>query len=53
VLLLQHNRVVAQGLRVPLELFKTVHKGWGVRAACDLLPGTMICQYLGMLVTDK
>jgi hypothetical protein len=44
---------VAAGLRVPLELFKTAAKGWGVRATRDLLPGTMICQYLGMLVTDK
>ena len=30
-----------------LEVFQTVEKGWGVRAAVDLPKGAFVCCYLG------
>lgn len=50
----QRNRVVAAGLRFPLELFKAEGgKGWGVRCAVDLQPGSVLCTYIGEILTDK
>lgn len=34
------NRVVQNGLRVQLQLFKTLEKGWGVRVLHDVPKGT-------------
>ena len=36
------NRVVQKGRRIPLELFKTETKGWGVRTPTALKAGTFV-----------
>ena len=34
-------------------MFKTKHKGWGVRCAATLVPGAFVAAYLGKLDFDK
>uniref|UniRef100_UPI0037E75848 histone-lysine N-methyltransferase EHMT1a isoform X1 n=1 Tax=Semicossyphus pulcher TaxID=241346 RepID=UPI0037E75848 len=46
------NRVVQNGLRVRLQLFRTQKMGWGVRAVQDIPQGTFICEYVGEIITD-
>lgn len=36
-----------------LEVFQTVEKGWGVRAAVDLPKGAFVCCYLGEALSWK
>ena len=50
----QRNRVVSQGLQLPLEVFKTSNgRGWGVRCSCEIPIGTFVCDYVGKLLTDS
>ena len=50
----QKNRVVSQGLQLPLEVFKTSNgRGWGVRCSSDIPIGTFVCDYVGKLLTDS
>ncbi|XP_072309540.1 histone-lysine N-methyltransferase EHMT1-like isoform X1 [Eucyclogobius newberryi] len=46
------NRVVQNGLRVRMELFRTQKKGWGVRALQDIPQGTFVCQYVGEIISE-
>nr|XP_029133597.1 histone-lysine N-methyltransferase EHMT1-like isoform X1 [Labrus bergylta] len=46
------NRVVQNGLRARLQLFRTSKKGWGVRALQDLPKGTFICEYVGEIISE-
>ncbi|XP_041854815.1 histone-lysine N-methyltransferase EHMT1-like [Melanotaenia boesemani] len=46
------NRVVQNGLRVRLQLYRTEKMGWGVRAVQDIPQGTFICEYVGEIITD-
>uniref|UniRef100_A0A1A8BIE8 Euchromatic histone-lysine N-methyltransferase 1a n=3 Tax=Nothobranchius kadleci TaxID=1051664 RepID=A0A1A8BIE8_NOTKA len=46
------NRVVQNGLRVRLQLFRTEKMGWGVRAMQDVPQGTFICEYVGEIIRD-
>ncbi|XP_034056161.1 histone-lysine N-methyltransferase EHMT1a isoform X1 [Gymnodraco acuticeps] len=46
------NRVVQNGLRLRLQLFRTQRMGWGVRAMQDIPQGTFICEYVGEIITD-
>ncbi|XP_029294652.1 histone-lysine N-methyltransferase EHMT1a [Cottoperca gobio] len=46
------NRVVQNGLRARLQLFRTQKMGWGVRAMQDIPQGTFICEYVGEIITD-
>ncbi|XP_047448804.1 histone-lysine N-methyltransferase EHMT1a [Mugil cephalus] len=46
------NRVVQNGLRTRLQLFRTHKMGWGVRATQDIPQGTFICEYVGEIITD-
>ncbi|XP_069576175.1 histone-lysine N-methyltransferase EHMT1a isoform X1 [Brachyistius frenatus] len=46
------NRVVQNGLRARLQLFRTQKMGWGVKATQDIPQGTFICEYVGEIVTD-
>ncbi|CAN4097803.1 unnamed protein product [Withania somnifera] len=41
------------GIKVPLEIFKTNSRGWGVRALTSIPSGTFICEYAGELLEDK
>lgn len=47
------NRVVQNGLRNRLQLFKTKAKGWGLRTLDDLPKGSFICIYAGQLLTEQ
>uniref|UniRef100_UPI0037E77919 histone-lysine N-methyltransferase EHMT1 isoform X2 n=1 Tax=Semicossyphus pulcher TaxID=241346 RepID=UPI0037E77919 len=46
------NRVVQNGLRTRLQLFRTNKKGWGVRALQDIPQGTFICEYVGEIISE-
>uniref|UniRef100_A0A8C4ZWQ7 Euchromatic histone-lysine N-methyltransferase 1b n=1 Tax=Gadus morhua TaxID=8049 RepID=A0A8C4ZWQ7_GADMO len=47
------NRVVQNGLRIRLQLFRTPKKGWGVRALQDIPQGTFICEYVGEIISEE
>ncbi|CAN9512740.1 unnamed protein product [Ophioblennius macclurei] len=46
------NRVVQNGLRVRLQLFRTLKMGWGVKAVQDVPQGTFVCEYVGEIISD-
>ncbi|XP_023744277.1 histone-lysine N-methyltransferase SUVR5 [Lactuca sativa] len=46
------NRVLQNGVKVKLEVFKTEDKGWGVRAGEPIDRGTFICEYIGEVVDE-
>ncbi|XP_027764370.1 histone-lysine N-methyltransferase SETMAR [Empidonax traillii] len=41
------NRLVQRGLRLPLQVFLTPRKGWGVRALQPVPRGSFVCEYAG------
>lgn len=47
-----YNRVSQHGIKIPLEIFKTDTRGWGVRALTSISSGTFICEYTGQLLDD-
>lgn len=47
------NRVVQNGLKIRLQLFRTKNKGWGVRSLQDIPAGTFVCEYVGELISDS
>ncbi|KAM3600361.1 uncharacterized protein V6R79_022076 [Siganus canaliculatus] len=46
------NRVVQNGLRTKLQLFRTSKKGWGVRTLQDIQRGTFVCEYVGEIISE-
>jgi hypothetical protein len=46
------NRVVQQGRHTPVCIFRTRHKGWGVKAVKPIRKGTFISTYTGEVITD-
>ncbi|GAX86036.1 hypothetical protein CEUSTIGMA_g13451.t1 [Chlamydomonas eustigma] len=46
------NMQVTQGIKLPLEIFMTKQKGWGVRCAEAVPSGTFVCSYVGELMTE-
>lgn len=48
-----HNRVSQHGIKLPLEVFKTDSRGWGVRCLSAIPSGSFICEYIGELLDDK
>ncbi|KAI3669886.1 hypothetical protein L6452_41348 [Arctium lappa] len=46
------NRVLQNGVRVKLEVFKTEDKGWAVRAAEPIDRGTFVCEYIGEVIDE-
>uniref|UniRef100_A0A1I7SU76 Histone-lysine N-methyltransferase n=1 Tax=Bursaphelenchus xylophilus TaxID=6326 RepID=A0A1I7SU76_BURXY len=46
------NRVVQRDICVPMQLFKTAKKGWGVRTLVDIPQGQFVCTYSGQMFTD-
>ncbi|KAI8137666.1 hypothetical protein BJV82DRAFT_333129, partial [Fennellomyces sp. T-0311] len=48
-----HNRVVQRGRQVPLEIYKTKHKGWGVRSTQNISEGMFVEQYIGEVITNQ
>ncbi|XP_054853482.1 histone-lysine N-methyltransferase EHMT1 isoform X2 [Eublepharis macularius] len=47
------NRVVQNGLRARLQLYRTRKMGWGVRSMQDIPLGTFVCEYVGELISDS
>ncbi|XP_056146251.1 histone-lysine N-methyltransferase EHMT1 isoform X2 [Lampris incognitus] len=47
------NRVVQNGLRIRLQLFRTSKKGWGVRTLQDIPMGAFICEYVGEIIPEQ
>ncbi|XP_036162793.1 histone-lysine N-methyltransferase EHMT1 isoform X6 [Myotis myotis] len=47
------NRVVQNGLRARLQLYRTQNMGWGVRTLQDIPVGTFVCEYVGELISDS
>ncbi|KAJ9128618.1 hypothetical protein P3X46_034689, partial [Hevea brasiliensis] len=48
------NRVVQQGIQVPLQVYGTPEgKGWGIRSVNALKKGTFVCEYVGEIVTNQ
>ena len=46
------NRVAQNPLWLPLQVFKTDRRGWGIRTLCDVPRGGFICIYVGNLYTN-
>lgn len=47
------SRVVQKGRKVPLTIFKTHNRGWGLKCREDLLKGEFIDVYLGEILTNN
>lgn len=47
------NRVSQHGIKLPLEIFKTKNKGWGVRCRNPIPIGTFVCEYCGELIDEE
>ncbi|XP_045770387.1 uncharacterized protein LOC123870932 isoform X2 [Maniola jurtina] len=46
------NRVAQHPLQLKLQVFKTLNRGWGIRALNDVPKGAFLCIYAGNLLTD-
>ncbi|XP_071507959.1 histone-lysine N-methyltransferase EHMT2-like [Diadema antillarum] len=46
------NRVVQNGLRQHMQVFRTPSMGWAVRTMQDVPRGSFICEYAGELLSD-
>ncbi|KAK5114886.1 hypothetical protein LTR62_002045 [Meristemomyces frigidus] len=46
------SRVVQKGRKVPLTIFKTANRGWGVKCDEDLIKGEFIDTYIGEVITN-
>lgn len=44
------NRVVQRGRKIPLQIFKTKEKGWGVQAMADIKCGKFVEEYTGEVI---
>ncbi|GAV68269.1 SET domain-containing protein/Pre-SET domain-containing protein [Cephalotus follicularis] len=47
------NRVLQNGVRVKVEVFRTENKGWAVRAGEPILRGTFVCEYVGEVLDEQ
>ncbi|KAJ4300157.1 hypothetical protein N0V88_002826 [Collariella sp. IMI 366227] len=47
------NRVVQRGRTVPLQIFRTDERGWGVKCPVNIRKGQFVDRYLGEIITDK
>ncbi|KAK4444930.1 hypothetical protein QBC34DRAFT_414300 [Podospora aff. communis PSN243] len=47
------NRVVERGRTVPLQIFRTEDRGWGVRCPLPLRKGQFVDRYLGEIITSE
>ncbi|KAG2226778.1 hypothetical protein INT45_005743 [Circinella minor] len=46
------NRVVQRGRQIPLQIYKTKAKGWGVKAKQDIPKGTFVEEYVGEVIMN-
>jgi len=47
------TRVVQKGRQIPLQIFKTKDRGWGLKSTVDLRQGQFIDTYRGEILTDE
>jgi len=47
------NRVVERGRQIPLQIFRTENRGWGVRAMVEIKRGQFVDKYLGEVISSK
>ena len=47
------NRVVQKGIQVRIQVFKTQHMGWGLRALHFIPKGTFVCAYNGHMIDQE
>ncbi|KAI0421094.1 histone-lysine N-methyltransferase [Xylaria grammica] len=47
------NRVVERGRQVPLQIFRTGNRGWGVRSTVDIKKGQFVDKYMGEIITAE
>ncbi|KAI1504523.1 SET domain-containing protein [Biscogniauxia marginata] len=47
------NRVVERGRKVPLQIFRTANRGWGVRSTVDIKKGQFVDKYMGEIITAQ
>lgn len=47
------NRVVERGRTVPLQIFRTEDRGWGVCCPVDIKKGQFVDKYLGEILTSE
>lgn len=47
------NRVVERGRTVPLQIFRTEDRGWGVKCPVDIKQGQFVDRYLGEIITSQ
>lgn len=47
------NRVVERGRTVPLQIFRTEDRGWGVRCPVNIKQGQFVDRYLGEIITSQ
>ncbi|KAI1322470.1 SET domain-containing protein [Xylariaceae sp. FL0255] len=45
------NRVVERGRTVPLQIFRTENRGWGVMCPVDMKKGQFVDTYIGEIIT--
>ena len=45
--------MVGRGISLPLQVFKTVGRGWGVRSRNPIRAGTFVCEYTGVMLRDE
>ncbi|KAI1377024.1 histone H3 methyltransferase DIM-5 [Hypoxylon crocopeplum] len=47
------NRVVEKGRQIPLQVFRTQNRGWGVRSTVDIKKGQFVDKYMGEIITAQ
>ncbi|KAI1260559.1 SET domain-containing protein [Xylariaceae sp. FL1019] len=47
------NRVVERGRQIPLQIFYTGNRGWGVRSPVDIKKGQFVDTYIGEVITAE
>lgn len=47
------NRVIQRGRTMPLAIFRTENRGWGVKAVERIQKGTFITEYVGEVITSE
>ncbi|KAI0999974.1 Histone-lysine N-methyltransferase, H3 lysine-9 specific [Podosphaera aphanis] len=47
------NKVVSRGRQIPLQIFRTRNRGWGLRSTEDIKKGQFVGNYVGELITAE
>ncbi|ELR20148.1 MethylCpG binding domain containing protein [Acanthamoeba castellanii str. Neff] len=47
------NRATQSGINFKLQLFRTKHKGWGIRTLEDIPSGSFVMEYVGEIITNE